>query len=577
MILPFLLDVPLGIMADKLGARILLISGTLMQVLSLVGFFILPSNLAYIAYLFSIIVAENCYSGAEQSFLKENLENITEVKEYLKELNQYFYYITIPALFFGVILFNYNPLFPLYAQLFSFLMALLFIIGYSGSPQQQPLEASNHFNFSDLKNDIKILTHSPEVSGLVLFGILFSAGVQISAKVIQGQIDQSSQGHSSGWLALTYILSNITSGSSLLLFRNFKGINKMKTANQMLIFFSLFVLAQLLMLNNHVFAISVGFILLSGVKSIYRPIISGELIHNLSGSSRLATKLSVISTTTTLGVASFHVLGGYVFTFGKIGTFIFLLLLSLFFVGAYTIYLKQPVFRSYSGKTNEVLKVGGVKTYRQSYPEGVELPDFGMINEVGKNWKINIPQVIERTENSITFDYINHEIFSLMNENVQTDFLKLLLNNQKNEDNANYVVGFPQNGTAFLSYIEDEKELHNFLANESFIKLTHGDLNPNNILVSEKIFYVVDWDLFDWGYVWFDGLSILTHPEISVDIDVRIRLIQEIYQVRDLEMTKRLYKLFCQYKAQCLFDCSFADLKKLATIYRKQAMLIDKE
>jgi hypothetical protein len=573
MILPFILDIPLGLLADKLGSRVLLISGTVLQFFSLLGFFFLPPKFAYISYLISIIIAENCYSGAEQTYLSQNLGASENIKDFLKKINQYFYFLTIPALALGVVLFQINPYFPLYAQLISFFFAVTFILGQKDQKTNPIQGISIDFKLNTLIIDISNIFRSNEAVGLIIINAVFVAIVQISAKTIQGQIDLFSKGQTGFWLALSYVSSNIASGSSLLAWRNLRISHQLSVAKQILMCFVAFLAAQLLMINQNIFLISLGFIILNGFKSLFRPIISGELIHCMRHLPRMATKLSVVSTFTTIMVALFHICSGWLIEASNNAFFYFIALLMLIF-GLGFLKLNTPQkFASFSGKKNLIEMRGGLKIFKQTYPAEAQLPDYSLIKMISAKWGIQVPKLIEQYNGSLFFEYIPHQRFKDLSRQEQLEFAIQLLNNQNKMSTEitgeNIFSKVPINGSDFLIYLNEKGLNFSEILNQKYVSITHGDMNPNNILIREKEIILVDWDLVDRGYLWFDGLSLLTHPDLDFSIDQRVDLFQKLYKFSDLSWLMRMMAEFCRFKYENLVVCNSNELKIIAKKYRQ--------
>jgi len=577
MILPFILDIPLGALADYVGARKLLLAGTLMQFSSLLGFFILPSQVGYIAYLISIIVAENCYSGAEQSYLSQNLKSAQEVKDFLKQLNQYFYYITIPALVMGVVLFELNPYFPLYAQLASFTLAFLSIVGLRSQAPKCGHTPGHGLNFQTLKQDVGAVIRSSEVRGLILFGGVFASFVQISGKTIQGQLDLFASGKTGLWLVLSYVGANIASGSSLLFWRKFDFFKRLNIGQQVGICFGLFIAAQGLMLTKNIWLIFSGYVLLSGVKSVYRPLISGELVHNLQHLPRMATKLSVVSTSTMILVSGFHILSGYLMASSEYGLPILIAIISgAFAMGLYS-FNRPKVFESYSGKQNLIIKVNGEKFLQQKYPNQVAIPNYKTVNDVAKKWHVKVPALQYATSDTLIFEFIEHELLSEAIPDLQLKICDQVLTQQMSglikkriETEGEY------NGSHFLEYFQTQGFTLDPLRQDRFFGFTHGDLNPNNIILNQNgIFFIVDWDLLDVGYTWYDGLVLITHPDLDLNLESRMTLLTKVYRFESGAWLQGLVREFYKYKYMQLAQFTGKPMQSLASRYWQQYQLME--
>lgn len=544
MILPILFDAPLGMLADRFGARKLLVSGTLFQLLSMMAFFWLPAPYNYLSYLVSIIIADNCYSGAEQSFLRQNLKDDREIRDFLKATNQYFYYITIPAIIGGVILYHFNPYLPLVVQSISFFLAFLAIVSFQADHE---LEVHEKESSSAIVENIRLVFTSRKVLGFILMGIIFSGLIQINSKTIQGQIGDVGLDHFSFWLGLSYVVGNLASGSALQFWRR-TPLNDLKAPYQFMVLFGLIFLTQISTAVKSVAIICLGFIALSGIKSIFRPLLSGELIAYFRNHSGFATKLSIVSTSTTIGIAGLHVLNSKLLeTFG-LGNFPLAIALVFVFFGAlYLIWeprwVRLDSVSSVSGKMNFVGTLGKQDCIKQIYPEWAELPNVDFIRS--SNAGLKIPLVVSQNINEICWQWIDGKTLSNLGGS-QYEIAKAVLGSlwkdQVNSEDHEYL-----NGRDFLLFLEDSK-LVEFLDEKKHIRYTHGDLNPSNIVVKSSEPYLIDWDMFGKGYFWFDILSLVVHPLMKLTKDERQNLIQE--QLPDLSSSsiEELVRRFVQYK-----------------------------
>lgn len=555
MLLPILFDAPLGMLADRFGARKLLVSGTLFQLLSMIAFFFLSAPYNYLSYLVSIIIADNCYSGAEQSFLRQNLRDDREIREFLKSTNQYFYYITIPAILGGVLLYHFNPYLPLVIQSISFFLAFLAIASFKADHEA---EAHQKESSAVIIENIRLVFTSRKVLGFILMGVIFSGLIQINSKTIQGQIGNTGLDHFSFWLGLSYAVGNLASGSALQLWRK-TFLNELKVSSQFMALFGMIFLTQMSTAVNSVAIICFGFITLSGIKSIFRPLLSGELIAFFRNHSGFATKLSIVSTSTTIGIAGLHVLNSKLLEIFGLGNFPLAIVLAFVFFGAvYLIWeprwVRLESVSSASGKMNFIGTIGKQACIKQIYPEWAQLPNVDFIRS--SNADIKIPQMVSLKNNEVCWQWIDGKTMANL-ENSQYEVAKAVIQNLwketvQSEENE-YL-----NGRDFLLFLEDNS-LSIFLSAKDYIRYTHGDLNPSNVLIKNDETYMIDWDMFGKGYFWFDILSLLVHPMMRLTPSERRRLIQE--QLPDLSLSSidELVRKFVQYKVLTLSQISGAE------------------
>ncbi|MDH2924640.1 phosphotransferase family enzyme [Nicoletella semolina] len=58
--------------------------------------------------------------------------------------------------------------------------------------------------------------------------------------------------------------------------------------------------------------------------------------------------------------------------------------------------------------------------------------------------------------------------------------------------------------------------------------IIHGDLHPDNIIVSNNTFYMVDWDLAYIGFIINDVYNLYTSPQLHLNYEERVNYIRMI-------------------------------------------------
>lgn len=86
------------------------------------------------------------------------------------------------------------------------------------------------------------------------------------------------------------------------------------------------------------------------------------------------------------------------------------------------------------------------------------------------------------------------------------------------------------------------------LANKKYLGFIHGDLNPTNIIAEEKKCYLIDWDASGMGFIWFDILSLLTSPQISISLVERIEQFMFIFPEFNKQEINQIFKMFLKFK-----------------------------
>lgn len=563
MALPILLDTPLGILSDRFGAKTLLTSGSLLQLASLLGFFVLPGPWSYFSYLVSIVVAENCYSGAEQSFLSENIKNPEEIRAYLRDLNKSFYFWTIPALIGGILLYQLHPYLPLFAQAISFAMAVLFIWKF---PAAHPQENSNAHDTFSIKDSVGFVLSYKSVLGVLLISTIFATVVQINAKTIQGQLSHLSQDHLFFWLGLSYAMGNLASSFSLAIWSR-SPLHKMSFRTQFIVLFFFLFLTQVSTAFSSAWVLCLGFLVLNGIKSVYRPLISGELITRFRSFPNLATHLSILSTLTTLMVGALHMLNAQLLIKFDLGNFPLSVILTIVFLFALLLFANESTCwkrlhkPSFSGKLNFIGLHQGQKSIKHIYPSSDDIPSWSQVKKIAEHLDVRIPIVRNQNGKILIVSYIDGLTLAEIGTTEINKHLEALLKKYKK------AVASPQNehqdsisnyrlGDEFLEYLDQHDKAHLIqgLLQPEYLGKVHGDLNPHNIIIddNDSFIHLIDWDLCGWGYYWFDILSIVTHPDLSLSFEQRFELIRNFLSSLTARDCRDVIINFCLFKRQAL-------------------------
>ena len=108
-LLPFIIEIPFGILADKIGTKNILALGILFQILSCMSLILVPSHVSYHFYLICINFASAMFSGADQSFVRNLFSDQESFKTYLHENNGLFYRNSIFMLIIGTTVIGFLP------------------------------------------------------------------------------------------------------------------------------------------------------------------------------------------------------------------------------------------------------------------------------------------------------------------------------------------------------------------------------------------------------------------------------------------------------------------------------------
>ena len=77
----------------------------------------------------------------------------------------------------------------------------------------------------------------------------------------------------------------------------------------------------------------------------------------------------------------------------------------------------------------------------------------------------------------------------------------------------------------------------------------HGDLHPLNIMIVNENYIAIDWDNSGYGPLWFDALTLVSSPYLSLNYDERIQLLQKQFPELDQNNIHTLLYEFSKFKA----------------------------
>lgn len=146
---------------------------------------------------------------------------------------------------------------------------------------------------------------------------------------------------------------------------------------------------------------------------------------------------------------------------------------------------------------------------RQSYP--IQHSLYNSVSEIKKiqeTTTLPVAKIINNDDRSLTYQYFS----GIKLENLDSD-----------KQHATII-----NLVELLKTREIEDTTTQYPC--SCITLSHEDLHPGNILVSNKQYKVIDWDFSGMGYKITDELSLLFHPKLHLTLNERFKYLADIAQ-----------------------------------------------
>lgn len=293
MLLPFLLEIPLGLFADKLGHKLTVMIGVCFQIGSCLSLLFIRGVASYHVYLIAIYTAGACLSGAETALIytKNRLSNTQYLKNYTYKLNSDFYKYTIFFLIAGGLSYSVHPKIPIVLQIISFSIALYHLSRIDKKQGQFKNTQLTKNSIADLYISLQFVVKDKPFLATCIISAVFTAAIRINDKTIQPQmltyIDQSSY----FLIGLIYAIGNAVSSKSSMIFKRFAD-RFTDNAIQYIILIVIMGSSFFVMSLNSVYCVIPGFLLLCFFKAAHRPLITHNLNSNIPFKKLHATIIS---------------------------------------------------------------------------------------------------------------------------------------------------------------------------------------------------------------------------------------------------------------------------------------------
>lgn len=266
-IISLILDIPFSVISDKVGLKISYFIGLIIFSISFLAPLLLSGIASYIVFTILSVLADSMINGVEIAIIKSI--SGSSFSEYYSKLSQSFYLFTIPLFFISVIAYQFNTLLPLIIQCITIFLSAINVLRIKIIDDSIP-EVQIYEGWS-LKTTSKYFI---VLCSIILIYSVFDGAVQFQNRSIQLLLSDNLF-ILSCLFAFGNVISSVGLGG-----RVYNFINNHNTPFKITLITLLFALSLVLLFLNKLVSIIIGYIGISLIKGIYRPIMS-ELYSNL--------------------------------------------------------------------------------------------------------------------------------------------------------------------------------------------------------------------------------------------------------------------------------------------------------
>lgn len=532
------LETPLGLWADRSGSKKVVLLSIASMILGFCSLIFLPGELSYYGYMAAITIAAASLSGAEDSLLLRVCSSKHELFDVKSAISAHVYLWTIFFLLAGGLLYKLNPLIPFVAQIFILLVAIYLChrIKVDGEVRSSAIAGVTQLLHSSGRE-----VQRPYV--MILIGLSAVSAFSISLANRTGPLAFADvlDGNPALISSVIFVVGNLCSAQAAVIFRRaFKGF---ETPLVPVFCLGMIAVSSCMMLSGqNILLVGSGFALLSAFKTGYRNYISTQLILSLRDRQGLATTLSISSIISAVVTFALSMIIAAMFSrASEANLFIAVVLFVVYGLGLVGLVgFRSEIFpvtpeNAASEKEHYLIRRHCKWTYQQVYPTENLINEHILSGDFRKT-RYPAPALIAVGKTMLEWEYLRSTPLSNLSSERQLEALKDLTE-------------------VFKARLHDS------------VQLSHGDLHPDNILVSEDgDLMIVDWDLCGLHSAEFDPLSVFTSPQLKIGSCDRLELLSASTGMSHEEARAEAIE-FAQWKEQQLSHFSSEFIKWVSRGY----------
>lgn len=540
-----IIDLPFSYFADRMGAKFSYGLGLCVFALSFVFVAVANSPLFFILYISSNTLTEGLMSGADSALLR-SIVGSDDYRKSMYRLSKYFYLLTSVLFFIGVGLYLCNPVILFFLQAMLIFVAGVCILTVTVNTKDSWKKTSNHQAIG-LDGIRGLLTDKEYMDGGLryLAGIiavclaygLFNGYMQFQNRTIQLlSADFSIAGLDSLWtVAIFLFVGNLVtvvgvSGriEQMLKSRSFRSVT--------VILLGLLVCSAMLLMSGFSILVMAGYLLVCILKGTYRAEYSDMAMRSSPFINRTATWFSVVNTAANLISALLNFLISLVATDDVasiqpywLWSAVILALVSIPLLG-YARQARLPYPNpGISGKKSYLLfhfNDHESTEFMQTYPIGCDCTSFISAYTTFRGvYGRHMPCIntSRSSANQITYEMISGD--NLLSWPAQERMQVLLDSGLIHLFQSRQTIPDTHDGRNYRTNVDRACAQYCHCYTYS-----HGDMNPGNIIISDSIIILVDWDQMSLAPRLLDEFAILLHPDVPSPPELRIQLLVNVLE-----------------------------------------------
>ena len=219
---------------------------------------------------------------------------------------------------------------------------------------------------------------------------------------------------------------------------------------------------------------------------------------------------------------------------------------------------------SLTGKENFIAVKSDERSFIQKYPQDTQTNHFKKLNALKtQDLYPHAMKEINSETKTVSCDFLDGG--ELRSSENHYEVISNFLDQRQETSGIGFVSSTPDVEDIFEANLD--QNLLQRICDEKYWGVIHGDLHPGNLVINKNHAIAIDWDLAGEGYIWFDYLTLLTHPWTNLSINERIELFRKKFVEFTETDVKILFDSFRDFKSKQLkgfieYDPSLSSLVK---------------